>query len=82
MPIPVDSNEEPKWPENSSWFYRSNGRQYGPVSLADLRAAAVLGFLGPCDFVRPQEKREWLCAASIADVVGIPLTTRTKGRQK
>lgn len=47
------------------WFYRQQGRTYGPVSSLDLRAAARLGFLGPDDVVRRQGHAAWVPAGSL-----------------
>jgi hypothetical protein len=50
---------------SSSWFYVQHGETYGPVSSADLRAAAHLGFLSPDDMVRRADRTEWIQANSI-----------------
>ncbi|MFM8771749.1 MAG: DUF4339 domain-containing protein [Candidatus Kapaibacterium sp.] len=47
------------------WFYTQRGETYGPVSSADLRAAAHLGFVGPNDMVRRGEQGDWIPAVSI-----------------
>jgi hypothetical protein len=49
----------------SRWFYVQHGETYGPVSFADLRAAAHLGFVGPADMVRRADGAEWIQASSI-----------------
>jgi hypothetical protein len=52
--------------QNSSrWFYVQHGEMYGPVSSADLRAAAHLGFLGPDDVVRREDGTDWVHARSL-----------------
>ncbi len=52
-------------PHSSNWFYVQHGETYGPVSSADLRAAAHLGFLSPDDMVRRADRNEWIQANSI-----------------
>jgi hypothetical protein len=52
-------------PRSSSWFYIQHGETYGPVSSADLRAAAHLGFLSPDDVVRRGDRTEWISASSL-----------------
>ncbi len=52
-------------PQASRWFYVHHGGTYGPVSSADLRAAAHLGFLSPDDMVRRADRTEWIQADSI-----------------
>jgi len=52
-------------PRSSSWFYVQHGETYGPVSSADLRAAAHLGFLSPDDMVRRADRNEWISASSL-----------------
>ncbi|MFM8493940.1 MAG: DUF4339 domain-containing protein [Planctomycetia bacterium] len=49
----------------SRWFYVQHGETYGPVSSADLRAAARLGFVGPADTVRRADRAEWIQANAI-----------------
>jgi prepilin-type N-terminal cleavage/methylation domain-containing protein len=46
----------------SEWFYRHDGRVYGPVSLQDLRAAFALGFVRPGDVVRERIMGDWQVA--------------------
>lgn len=53
------------------WFYRRNGVSHGPVSLADLRAAAVLGFLAPEDLARPQEFGAWRPVGEISAIADL-----------
>jgi hypothetical protein len=55
----------PEKPRTSSWFYVQHGETYGPVSSADLRAAAHLGFLSPDDMVRRADRTEWVSANSL-----------------
>lgn len=49
----------------SDWFYTQRGDVYGPVSAADLCAAAHLGFIGPEDLVRRGDKSDWVFARAI-----------------
>lgn len=49
----------------SAWFYVQRGEIYGPVSSADLCAAAHLGFLGPDDMVRRSDKTNWVAARAV-----------------
>lgn len=50
---------------NSRWFYVQRGETYGPVSSAELRAAAHLGFIGPDDMVRRSDRTDWVAASSL-----------------
>lgn len=50
---------------HSAWFYVQRGEIYGPVSSADLCAAAHLGFLGPDDLVRRSDKTDWVAAHGV-----------------
>jgi len=54
---------------SSDWFYRHEGRVYGPVSLQDLRAALVLGFLRPDDLVRERIMSDWVGAVTLDAIV-------------
>lgn len=49
----------------SEWFYRHDGRVYGPVSLEDLRAALALGFVRPHDLVRERVVGDWVAASTM-----------------
>lgn len=51
-------------PTAAEWFYTQRGEVYGPVSSADLRAAAHLGFVGPNDMIRRGEHGPWEAARS------------------
>ena len=53
---------------SSDWFYRHEGRVYGPVSLQDLRAALVLGFLRPNDLVRERIMSDWQAASVVRPI--------------
>jgi len=50
---------------HSAWFYVNRGETHGPVSSADLIAAAHLGFLGPDDLVGRSDKAEWTAASDV-----------------
>ena len=52
-------------PAPSTWFYEQRGERFGPVSSADLIAAAHLGFLGPDDLVRRSEASTWVAAREV-----------------
>lgn len=52
-------------PSPAEWFYTQRGEIYGPVSSTDLRAAALLGFVGPNDMVRRGEHGPWETARSL-----------------
>ena len=51
------------------WFYRHDGRVYGPVSLDDLRTALSLGFLRPTDLVRERIVGDWVGAVTLDAIV-------------
>jgi prepilin-type N-terminal cleavage/methylation domain-containing protein/prepilin-type processing-associated H-X9-DG protein len=53
---------------SSDWLYRHEGRVYGPVSLQDLRAALVLGFLRPDDLVRERIMSDWQAASVVRPI--------------
>ncbi len=49
------------------WRYlKPSGEQYGPVTSADLRAAAQLGFVTPEDLVQLSGTHDWIKARLIA----------------
>lgn len=49
----------------AEWFYTHHGETHGPVSAVELRAAALLGFVGPNDFVRRKDMGAWIRAVSV-----------------
>lgn len=59
-------DETARTPGRSEWFYVQRGETYGPVSSTDLRAAALLGFIGPDDLVRRAGNPTWITARSIS----------------
>jgi prepilin-type N-terminal cleavage/methylation domain-containing protein len=61
----------------SEWFYRHDGRVYGPVSLQDLRAAFALGFVCPHDLVRERIVGDW----QVAHAARLIDTTRQPGME-
>lgn len=69
MDLDPRTPEEPevKAPQGgaSRWFYVQHGETYGPVTSADLRAAAHLGFIGPDDLVRRCDRSDWVAAHSL-----------------
>lgn len=52
-------------PGASTWFYQQRGEMFGPVSSADLIAAAHLGFLRPDDLVRRSGASAWVAASDV-----------------
>ena len=52
------------------WFYRHEGRVYGPLSLNDLQAALLLGFVSPSDFVCRREINGWNKAEDLPELRG------------
>jgi len=52
----------------AGWYYGSGGRQFGPVSFADLKQLAAQGALQPNAPVWTQGMAEWTEAASIPDL--------------
>lgn len=52
-------------PAGDAWFYTQRGETYGPVTPRELRAAAHLGFLGPDDLVRRNDREPWMMARSV-----------------
>lgn len=57
---------------NARWFYVQHGETYGPVSSADLRAAAHLGFIGPDDLVRRCDRSDWVAAHTLRGLFKSP----------
>jgi len=51
------------------WFYRHDGRVYGPVTADDLRAAIAVRFARPSDFVRRTWLSEWAPAVTFSELV-------------
>lgn len=49
----------------TKWLYTNRGKTHGPVSSADLRAAAHLGFLEPDDLVCRTDDDRWILARLI-----------------
>jgi hypothetical protein len=55
------------------WRYlKPSGEQYGPVTSADLRAAAQLGFVTPEDLVQLSGTHDWIKARLIEGLFGQP----------
>lgn len=53
------------------WRYlKPSGEQYGPVTSADLRAAAQLGFVTPEDLVQRTGSNDWIKAGLIDGLFG------------
>jgi hypothetical protein len=50
---------------DGEWFYTHRGETYGPVSSAELQAAAHLGFVGPDDMVLRKGFSHWMYAKSV-----------------
>ena len=50
------------------WFYKHEGRVYGPLSLSDLRAALLLGFVSPSDLVCNREINGWRKASDLSEL--------------
>lgn len=55
-------------PAEPDWLYTQHGETYGPVSFAELRAAAHLGFVRPGDRVRRRGQRAWMAAATVPEL--------------
>ena len=49
----------------AEWHYSKNGKQYGPVTAAELKALAQAGTLTPSDMVWKEGMAEWRTASSI-----------------
>src|SRR4029453_17968949 len=50
----------------SVWYYVVNGTQVGPVSLAEVKAAADTGKLAPTDLVWEEGTPDWVAARTIS----------------
>lgn len=62
---------------SSAWYYQRDGRQFGPVSAAELRRLAHDGQLGPHDRVRRTDSDRWYECRKV-DGLFDPLDTPTK----
>lgn len=63
-------------PVENDWFYRRGGRVHGPVSLADLRAARLLGFVDAADVVRRRHSATWEVAGLVPELADLEEPTR------
>lgn len=52
----------------TGWYYARNGKQGGPVSLAQLKNGAASGKLRPDDMVWHESMPEWVEAAQVPDL--------------
>lgn len=50
----------------SVWYYVVNGSQTGPVTMAELKAAATVGKLSPTDLVWQEGTADWVPARTVA----------------
>ncbi len=50
------------------WLYRHDDRVYGPVTLRELEAAMLLGFIRPDDLVSRHERHCWKPLLEHADL--------------
>lgn len=50
----------------SKWFYRVDGREYGPVSSNEIRELAISGRLRPTDHIRKDGSDDWRVAGESA----------------
>jgi len=60
----------------SQWLYRRADRVHGPVSLRDLEAAVLLGFVRSDDLVSRHERHCWKPLADHAELQGICAATQ------
>lgn len=51
-----------------NWFYRHAGHVHGPVTIRDLRAAVLLGFVSPDDLVRERVLGDWMPAREVPEL--------------
>jgi hypothetical protein len=52
------------------WFYAHKSRIYGPLSLSDLQAALLLGFVRPSDLICKREINGWKKAEDLPELRG------------
>jgi hypothetical protein len=57
---------------DSVWYYVVNGAQVGPVSLAELKAAAASGKLAQSDLVWQEGTADWVTARTVAGLFSAP----------
>ena len=57
---------------SDEWIYKHDGREYGPVSLTDLRAALQLGLVTPTDLVRRRIVHGWAAAETFPELRSSP----------
>lgn len=65
-------------PTCSSWYYARDGRSFGPVSPAQLKALAAAGTLSPGDLILKAGTKKWVRAADVKNLFpapGLPATT-------
>lgn len=55
----------------SQWLYRHDDRVYGPVTLRELKAVILLGFIRPDDLVSRHERHCWKPLLEHADLWGL-----------
>jgi hypothetical protein len=53
----------------SRWYYQSNGEQFGPVNVDELKQLAAAGRLLPTDRVRKEDMGKWVRATSVRGLV-------------
>src|SRR5438874_1877094 len=49
----------------AKWYFESNGLQYGPVTVGELRLLAAAGRLRPTDRVRKHNMAKWARAKAV-----------------
>ena len=59
------------------WYFLKNEQQYGPISAAELKQKAASGELGPNDSVRPEDRQNWVKAATVKGLFTAPLLPPT-----
>lgn len=52
-------------PADDAWYYQELGREFGPVSMAELRRLAGQGDVGPETFVRRVREGRWVSACKV-----------------
>ena len=55
------------------WYYVVNGEQQGPVSFADLQAAAAGGKVAPTALVWKEGMPDWVAAQTVAGLFPVPV---------
>ena len=72
MPRPVGSHPNKDGSEPTSWFYVSDGKECGPVSVLELRNLIADRSVKPTDLVWREGMDRWYEARWITELIAAP----------